>query len=79
MVRAKNWAAIVFCCATLLSVRDRVDAAEQEFRYKAPDAQSVSLMAEFNGWKAVPMTKGSDGVWSTKCRYLPARRPTSFW
>lgn len=42
------------------------DAAEHEFRYKRPDADSVSVMGEFNGWKAVPMTKGSDDVWSAK-------------
>jgi len=41
-------------------------ADDHEFRYKAPDAKSVELMCEFNGWKSVPMTKGSDGVWTTK-------------
>src|SRR5881394_1884282 len=70
-MRAKNWATIAFCCVTFVIIRGRVDAAEHEFRYKAPDAQSVSLMAEFNAWKAVPMTKGNDGVWSAKVS-LPA-------
>jgi AMP-activated protein kinase-like protein len=70
-MRAKNWGGIVSCWVVLVSVHSRVDAAEHEFRYKAPDAQSVSLMGEFSGWKAVPMTKGSDGVWSAKVS-LPA-------
>ncbi|HEX8279986.1 MAG TPA: isoamylase early set domain-containing protein, partial [Chthoniobacterales bacterium] len=48
-----------------------MSAAEHEFRYKRDDAQSVSVMSDFNGWKAVPMTKGSDGVWRTKVT-LPA-------
>ena len=46
-------------------------AAEHEFRYQRADAESVSLMSEFNGWKAVPMAKGSDGVWTAKVS-LPA-------
>ena len=46
-------------------------AAEHEFRYKAPDAQSVSVMGEFNGWKAVPMTKGADGTWTAKVSLPP--------
>ncbi len=41
-------------------------AAEHEFRYKAPEATSVELMCEHNGWKAVSMTKGDDGVWTVK-------------
>ena len=41
-------------------------AAEHEFKYKAGDAKSVELMCEFNGWKAVAMTKGDDGVWKVK-------------
>ena len=46
-------------------------ADDHEFKYKAPDATSVELMCEFNGWKAVPMTKGDDGVWTAKVS-LPA-------
>ena len=52
-----------------LSLRRRAGtaaAAEHEFRYRAPDAQSVQLMGEFNGWKGISMTRGSDGVWSAK-------------
>ncbi len=46
-------------------------AAEHEFRYKTPDAQSVSLMGEFNNWKGAAMTKESDGVWSLKVTLSP--------
>ncbi|MDQ6859862.1 MAG: glycogen-binding domain-containing protein [Verrucomicrobiota bacterium] len=49
----------------------RAAAADYEFRYKRADAESVSLMSDFNNWKAVPMTKGSDGVWTAKAA-LPA-------
>ena len=46
-------------------------ADDHEFRYKAADATSVELMCENNGWKAVAMKKGDDGVWTTKVT-LPA-------
>jgi hypothetical protein len=32
---------------------------ENLFRYKAPDAKSVELMGEWNGWKSIPMNKNS--------------------
>jgi hypothetical protein len=54
------------CCLALVLIQPAALAGEHEFKYKAPDAQSVELMCEFNGWKGVPMTKGDDGVWSTK-------------
>ena len=41
-------------------------AKEQEFRLRKPDAQSVVLMGEFNGWKGQAMSKGSDGTWTAK-------------
>ncbi len=41
-------------------------ASEHEFRFRKPDAQSVGVAGEFNGWKAQPMTKGSDGTWTVK-------------
>jgi len=44
---------------------------EHEFRYKSADAKSVELMSDFNGWKGVPMTKGSDDVWTATVS-LPA-------
>lgn len=65
-MRWKMRAAVFLLCLAIIAVPERAAAEEHEFRYKAPDARSVDLMSEFNGWKAVPMTKGSDGVWSTK-------------
>lgn len=63
---------IAACFALSLAVGIAVaTAAEHEFRYKAPDAQSVSLMGEFNNWKGAPMTKESDGVWSLKVTLSP--------
>ena len=37
-------------------------AKDQEFRFEKPDARTVELIAEFNNWKAQPMTKQSDGT-----------------
>lgn len=57
---------ILICCVAIILVRGTAAAEEHEFKYKAPDATSVELMCEFNGWKGVAMTKGDDGVWTTK-------------
>ena len=62
----RTWFTIVLCCVAVVLSRAIAKADDHEFRYKAPDAKSVELMCEFNGWKSVPMTKGSDGVWTTK-------------
>ena len=56
----------ILVCFSILFIRAAANADEHEFRYKAPDAKSVELMGEWNGWKAIPMNKGSDGVWTTK-------------
>jgi 1,4-alpha-glucan branching enzyme len=67
----KSWLAILTCCLALIFSVTSASAEEHEFRYKAPDAKSVELMCEHNGWKSVPMTKGDDGVWTVKVD-LPA-------
>src|SRR4051794_23123514 len=59
---------LIFCFAVAL---EPASAAEHEFRYKSPEAQSVSLMGEFNSWKGASMTKESDGVWSIKVTLAP--------
>ncbi len=46
-------------------------AATQEFFLDKSEAQSVALMCESNGWKAQPMTKGSNGKWSVKVDLAP--------
>jgi 1,4-alpha-glucan branching enzyme len=63
-MRGRTW--IVICCVAIIFTRGSAFADEHEFRYKAPDAKSVELMGEWNGWKSIPMTKGSDGVWTAK-------------
>src|SRR4051812_6626084 len=65
-MRAKALLAIVVCCVAIILTRGTARAGEHEFRYKAPDAKSVELMGEWNDWKATPMTKGDDGVWTAK-------------
>ncbi|HEV3410639.1 MAG TPA: glycogen-binding domain-containing protein [Chthoniobacterales bacterium] len=69
---------VLFIAALLVLVSPHVRAAEHEFRYKRPEAQSVAVMSEFNGWKAVPMTKGSDGVWSTRVDLPPGTHGYKF-
>jgi 1,4-alpha-glucan branching enzyme len=63
-MRTRTW--IVIWCVAIIFTRGSAFADEHEFRYKAPDAKSVELMGEWNGWKSIPMTKGSDGVWTAK-------------
>jgi hypothetical protein len=46
-------------------------AKEQEFRFEKPDAQTVDLMAEFNQWKSLPMTKEPNGTWRVKVSIPP--------
>jgi 1,4-alpha-glucan branching enzyme len=60
------WFAVLLGCAVSLLSQRNARADEHEFKYKAPDAKTVELMCDFNGWKAVPMTKGDDGVWTLK-------------
>jgi 1,4-alpha-glucan branching enzyme len=68
---ARTWFTILSCCVAIILMQGRALADEHEFRYKAPDAKSVELMCEFNGWKSVPMTKGDDGVWTVKVTLSP--------
>src|ERR1700759_1266442 len=63
--------AIFVCCVVIVLTRGIARADDHEFRYKAPDAKSVELMGEWNGWKAVQMTKGDDGVWTAKVTLSP--------
>lgn len=65
-MNTRTWFTISVCCVAIIFTRVSAFADEHEFRYKAPDAQSVELMGEWNGWKSIPMTKGSDGVWTAK-------------
>jgi len=46
-------------------------ANEQEFRFQKPDAQTVKLMAKFNQWKGLSMTKQPNGVWTIKVSIRP--------
>jgi 1,4-alpha-glucan branching enzyme len=65
-MRTRTWFTIVVCCVAVLLTRGIASADDHEFKYKAPDAKSVELMGEWNEWKAIPMTKGDDGIWTAK-------------
>ena len=67
----------VWLLVLLLLARSAV-AADHEFRYQRADAQSVAVMSDFNGWKAVPMTKGGDGVWRAKVSLPPGTHAYKF-
>lgn len=45
----------------------------ETFRYKAPDAMSVLLAADFTHWQnaAIPMKKSPRGVWETAVKLSP--------
>jgi 1,4-alpha-glucan branching enzyme len=65
-MKTRTWLSILVCCAALIFTQRSARADEHEFKYKGADAKSVDLMCDFNGWKAVPMTKGDDGIWTVK-------------
>ncbi len=65
-MRKRTLITLLACCVAILSTRVSAFADDHEFKYKAPDAKSVEVMGEWNDWKAVPMTKGDDGVWTAK-------------
>ena len=46
-----------------------------EFIYYSPDAMSVYISGEFNGWdtQSFPMKKDKNGVWRSKVKLLPGR------
>ena len=44
-------------CALFLALVASLLANEEEFRFEKSDAQTVELMAEFNQWKGLSMTK----------------------
>jgi 1,4-alpha-glucan branching enzyme len=65
-MNTRIWFAVLVCCVAVILFQTTALADEHEFRYKAADAKSVELMGEWNGWKSIPMTKGDNGVWTTK-------------
>ncbi|MEY2486658.1 MAG: hypothetical protein QOG67_305 [Verrucomicrobiota bacterium] len=65
-MHARTLFTIISCCVAIILTQASATADDHEFRYKAPEAKSVELMGEWNGWKAIPMSKGDDGVWTAK-------------
>jgi hypothetical protein len=66
------------CFALIVASTVAASAAQHEFRLKKPDAQSVMLMGEFNGWKGQPMTKSSDGTWKASVSLTPGTHGYKF-
>lgn len=65
-MKTGNWFPILLCVSAILLSQRSALAEDHEFKYKAPNANSVELMCDFNGWKGVAMTKSDDGVWKVK-------------
>ena len=78
IMRAKTWFTILICGVAILLMRSSASAEDHEFRYKAPDAKSVELMGEWNGWKSISMSKGDNGVWTTKVSLSPGTHAYKF-
>ena len=51
-----------------------------QFAFQAPAAGHVSLAGDFNNWdpKAMPMRKGTDGVWHLSVALKPGRHEYRF-
>jgi len=51
------------------------------FVFSAPGARQVSLAGDFNNWdpQAMPMYKGSDGVWYLSVSLIPGRYEYRFF
>ena len=61
----------LLAASLLLFLAGNAFAKDQVFRIKKPEAQSVGLAGEFNGWKAQAMSKGGDGAWSVTMQLSP--------
>ena len=51
-----------------------------EFRFDAPQAQTVGLAGSFNNWDATktPMRKSGSGTWTTRLSLAPGRHEYRF-
>jgi len=65
-MNTKTWFTVLVCGVAIILTRVSALADDHEFKFKSPDAKSVELMGEWNGWKSISMTKGDDGVWKAK-------------
>ena len=70
-MRKRTLITLLVCSVALVLARVSAFADDHEFKYKAPDAKTVELMGEWADWKAIPMTKGDDGVWTAKVTLSP--------
>lgn len=61
-------------------VKQKEDALAVEFRLEAPDAQSVFIAGDFNGWLVDKdkLDKGKDGIWRKKIRLSHGRYEYQF-
>ena len=58
-----------------------VGSGQYRFRVWAPNARSVSVVGDFNGWdpRRDPMTRRDDGVWETVAGGLEEYSAYKFW
>jgi len=55
-------------CALFLALATSLMATKQEFRF---ENHTVELMAEFNHWKGLSMSKQPNGIWTIKVSIPP--------
>ena len=58
----------------------KTNQVSQEFRFTSPTAMSVQLVGDFTHWRHAPvsLTKGPDGVWSTRVLLEPGTHKYRF-
>ena len=61
----------LFPLIALFALASAAWAKDVEFRLDRPEAQTVGLAAEFNGWKSQAMSKGQDGIWTISVPLSP--------
>jgi hypothetical protein len=72
------WCVIAAIVGGHFLVAGAATAADYEFRLNKPDAQSVMVMGEFNGWKGQPMAKSGSGTWTAKVSLSPGTHAYKF-
>lgn len=74
--------ALCFFVLTLYFFRNRTPLEaprlQVELKLDGGKARSVAVVGDFNGWDAVTMKKGEDGVWSTRLSLPPGRYRYAF-
>jgi len=63
------------------SEKTRAQSKNVSFQLSAPEANTVALAGDFNGWdvNSLPLKKGKLGTWKTSIKLKPGRYEYRFW